>query len=83
MLVDIETKRPLEIEAIVGEVVRAGREHGVDIPVSIAPKINHFIDLAQCRINTDFGDGICFATSCSSRTGQGRVLIVWFHGAVS
>lgn len=37
MLVDMETKRPLEIEAIVGEVVRAGRKHGVDIPVSIAP----------------------------------------------
>jgi 2-dehydropantoate 2-reductase len=34
MLVDMETKRPLEVEAIVGEVVRSGREHGVDIPVS-------------------------------------------------
>ncbi|KAG8692683.1 hypothetical protein FRC08_009604 [Ceratobasidium sp. 394] len=33
MLVDRETKRPLEIEAIIGEVVRAGREHGLDIPV--------------------------------------------------
>lgn len=34
MLVDMETKRPLEIEAIIGEVIRAGRELGVDMPVS-------------------------------------------------
>jgi 2-dehydropantoate 2-reductase len=33
MLVDMETKRPLEIEAIVGEVVRIGRERDVDMPV--------------------------------------------------
>ncbi|CAE6464598.1 unnamed protein product [Rhizoctonia solani] len=32
MLVDMETKRPLEIEAIIGEVVRVGKEHGVDVP---------------------------------------------------
>ncbi|QRV84536.1 2-dehydropantoate 2-reductase [Ceratobasidium sp. AG-Ba] len=32
MLVDMETKRPLEIEVIIGEVVRAGRDHGLDIP---------------------------------------------------
>lgn len=33
MLVDMETKRPLEIEVIIGEVVRAGRERGVDMPI--------------------------------------------------
>ncbi|CAE6384102.1 hypothetical protein RSOLAG22IIIB_06485 [Rhizoctonia solani] len=33
MLVDMETQRPLEIEAIVGEVVRLGKERGVDVPI--------------------------------------------------
>ncbi|KEP48913.1 ketopantoate reductase PanE/ApbA carboxy-terminal protein [Rhizoctonia solani 123E] len=33
MLVDMETRRPLEIEAIVGEVVRIGKEHEVDVPI--------------------------------------------------
>ncbi|KAG8696969.1 hypothetical protein FRC09_008169 [Ceratobasidium sp. 395] len=33
MLVDIETKRPLEVEAIFGEVVRVGRERGLNIPI--------------------------------------------------
>lgn len=34
MLVDIETKRPLEIEAIMGEVIRLGKTHHVEMPVS-------------------------------------------------
>ncbi|KAG9128436.1 hypothetical protein FRC07_012544 [Ceratobasidium sp. 392] len=33
MLVDIETKRPIEVEVVIGEVVRIGREHGLNIPV--------------------------------------------------
>ncbi|KAF8688418.1 6-phosphogluconate dehydrogenase C-terminal domain-like protein, partial [Rhizoctonia solani] len=31
MLVDMETRRPLEIEAIIGEVVRVGKERNVDV----------------------------------------------------
>ncbi|CAE6485742.1 unnamed protein product [Rhizoctonia solani] len=33
MLVDMETRRPLEIEAIVGEVVRMGKELEVNVPI--------------------------------------------------
>ncbi|CAE7228752.1 unnamed protein product [Rhizoctonia solani] len=33
MLVDMETRRPLEIEAIIGEVIRIGKERGVEVPI--------------------------------------------------
>ncbi|KAG8711626.1 hypothetical protein FRC11_002297 [Ceratobasidium sp. 423] len=33
MLVDMETRRPLEIEAIIGEVVRLGKEYGVNVTI--------------------------------------------------
>ncbi|CAE6529931.1 unnamed protein product [Rhizoctonia solani] len=33
MLVDMETRRPLEIEVIIGEVVRLGKEHGVNVSI--------------------------------------------------
>lgn len=34
MLLDVQMGRPIEVEVIVGEVVRMARERGVDIPVS-------------------------------------------------
>ena len=34
MLLDAEKGRPIEVEAIVGEVVRMARKGGVDVPVS-------------------------------------------------
>ena len=34
MLVDIEMNRPMELDVIVGEVVRLGRQRGVPMPVS-------------------------------------------------
>jgi|SRR5882762_5818056 len=43
MLVDLEKGRPMEVEVIVGEVVRVARECGVHIPVSwcaSCPEIN-------------------------------------------
>ncbi len=33
MLVDVELGRPMELEVIVGEVVRLGKKFGVDLPV--------------------------------------------------
>jgi 2-dehydropantoate 2-reductase len=34
MLLDAQQGRPIEVEVIVGELVRMGRERGVDMPVS-------------------------------------------------
>lgn len=34
MLADIENGRPMEIEVVLGELVRMGRAHGVNMPVS-------------------------------------------------
>ena len=34
MLLDAESGRPIEVEVIVGEVVRQARLHGVEVPVS-------------------------------------------------
>lgn len=36
MLLDSERGQPIEVEVIVGEVVRMAKERNVDIPVSIA-----------------------------------------------
>lgn len=35
MLLDAEKGRPIEVEAIVGEVVRMAKTRGVDVPVSL------------------------------------------------
>lgn len=37
MLVDVEAGRPMEVEHVVGEVVRMGRRAGVGMPVSVVP----------------------------------------------
>ena len=35
MLVDVENGRPMELDVVVGEVVRLGRAHGIAMPVSL------------------------------------------------
>ena len=40
MLVDAGRDRPIEVEVIIGEVVRMAKEFNIDIPV--AKKIPHF-----------------------------------------
>jgi 2-dehydropantoate 2-reductase len=35
MLVDLEMSRPMELDVVIGEVIRLGREKGVAMPVSI------------------------------------------------
>lgn len=35
MLLDVQNRRPLEVEAIVGEVVRMAQARRVEIPVSV------------------------------------------------
>ena len=35
MLVDLDNGRPIEVEVILGEVVRMARARGVDVPVSL------------------------------------------------
>ncbi|KAH9852001.1 6-phosphogluconate dehydrogenase C-terminal domain-like protein [Lenzites betulinus] len=36
MLVDVQLERPMEVEHVVGEVVRMGRQAGVSLPVSLS-----------------------------------------------
>jgi 2-dehydropantoate 2-reductase len=40
MLVDAEHGRPLEVEAILGELVRMGQERDVNMPVSFAVRLS-------------------------------------------
>ena len=35
VLVDVERGRPMELDVVVGEIVRLGRRMGVDMPVSV------------------------------------------------
>jgi hypothetical protein len=44
MLLDVERGQPIEVEVILGEVVRMAKERDVDIPVSIAIADNVPID---------------------------------------
>jgi len=44
MLLDAERGQPIEVEVILGEVVRLAKERGVDIPVSSAIADNMLID---------------------------------------
>lgn len=39
MLHDARRSQPMEVEVIVGEVVRMGKEYKVDMPVSVIPPI--------------------------------------------
>ena len=39
MLLDAENGNPMEVEVIVGEVVRMAREKAVDVPVSVSPTL--------------------------------------------
>ena len=44
MLLDVERGQPIEVEVILGEVVRMAKERDVDVPVSIAVADNVPID---------------------------------------
>ena len=44
MSLDVERGQPIEVEVILGEVVRMAKERDVDIPVSIAVADNVPID---------------------------------------
>ena len=54
MLVDRERGRPMEIDALVGVVVRKGREHGVPTPLaSVLYALLTAIDLPRARAGTE------------------------------
>ena len=42
MLLDLKNGRPMEIEVVVGEVVRVAKEKGVDIPVSLERRLHFY-----------------------------------------
>jgi ketopantoate reductase len=44
MLLDAEKGQPIEVEVILGEVVRMAKERQVDMPVSITPPIMCYTD---------------------------------------
>lgn len=73
MLLDVERGQPIEVEVILGEVVRMAKERNVDIPVSIADADNVPID--QC---SDLGrparrDSVCSPPCCAeSNSAQDR-----------
>jgi 2-dehydropantoate 2-reductase len=39
MLLDAQNGLPIEVEVILGEVVRMAKETGVDVPVSCSPSL--------------------------------------------
>ena len=47
MLLDIEKGLPIEVEVVVGEVVRMAKYRNVDVPVSHIPRISKLAD-ANC-----------------------------------
>ncbi len=51
MLVDVELNRPMELDVVVGEVVRLGREEGVPMPVSL----KSFVVAVDC-VNAEYSN---------------------------
>ena len=43
ILIDVENARPMELEVVLGQVVKAAREHHVHVPVS--PPLSFFFSL--------------------------------------
>ena len=67
MLVDVELGRPMELEVVVGEVVRLGRKFGVDMPVcsSIPLKISRVLISRHDTCNTALGNVLRVVVSYS------------------
>ncbi len=51
MLLDARRSQPMEVEVIVGEVVRMGKKYNVDMPVSVPQRLWAVVDLhfTACR----------------------------------